>query len=167
MERHFPFTQTRKEGKTLPREFFRSAQFNTWVEFAYDQNQKGILEYAHALIDNGFKPGIFMIDEGWQARYGQWKFDLHKFPDPRAMVKELHDLGFIVMLWVTPYVSAEGVDFCKATRDLFSPDTYKDIFLRTKSGEVAIVEWWNGYSAILDLRKPCDRRYLSKGSIFL
>ena len=167
MEKHFPFVETRKNGKTLPREFFRCAQFNTWVEFAYDQNQKGILEYAHALIDNGFEPGIFMIDEGWQTRYGQWKFDLHKFPDPKAMVRELHDLGFIVMLWVTPYVSAEGVDFCKATRELFNPDTYNDMFLRTNEGEVAIIEWWNGYSAILDLRKECDRRYLSKRLDFL
>lgn len=167
MENHFPFEETRKRGVALPREFFKSAQFNTWVEFAYDQNQKGILEYAHALIDNGFKPGIFMIDEGWQARYGQWKFDLHKFPDPKAMIKELHDLGFIVMLWVTPYVSPEGVDFCKATGALFNPHTYKDLFLRTDTGEVAIVGWWNGYSAILDLRKECDRHYLSQRLDFL
>ena len=167
MEKHFPFTKTREGGKTLPREFFKVAQFNTWVEFAYDQNQKGILEYAHALIDNGFEPGIFMIDEGWQTRYGQWKFDLHKFPDPGAMVKELHNLGFIVMLWVTPMVSPEGVDFCKATGALFNPSTYKDLFLRTKEGEVAVVKWWNGYSAILDLRKQCDRDYLSERLDFL
>lgn len=167
MEKHFPFVETRKNNKSLPREFFKSAQFNTWVEFAYDQNQKGILEYAHALIDNGFEPGIFMIDEGWQTRYGLWKFDLSKFPDPHAMVKELHDLGFVVMLWVTPFVSPEGVDFCKATRSLFNPDTYNDLFLRTSKGDVALVEWWNGYSAILDLRKECDRQYLSEKLDFL
>lgn len=167
MEKHFPFVETRKNKKQLPREFFNSAQFNTWVEFSYDQNQKGILEYAHAIVNNGFEPGILMIDEGWQARYGQWKFDLHKFPDPRGMVKELHDLGFIVMLWVTPMVSPEGVDFCKATRDLFNPDTYNDIFLRTKEGNVAVVEWWNGYSAILDMRKKCDRDFLSEKLDFL
>ena len=162
MENHFPFDQTRKQGKTLPREFFKSAQFNGWVEFDYEPTQKGILEYAHGIIDSGFEPGILMIDEGWHERYGIWDFDKHKFPDPKAMIDELHSRGFIVMLWVTPYVTADGVSFCKTTGQMFSPDTYDKCFLRNKEGEVAIVKWWNGYSAILDLRKECDREYLSK-----
>lgn len=167
MNKYFPFEETRKNGKQLPREFFKSAQFNCWTEFDYEPTQKKILEYAHGIIDNGFEPGILMIDEGWHTRYGQWKFDLHKFPNPKAMIDELHDLGFIVMLWITPYVTADGVDFCKATSDLFSPDTYDKQFLRTKEGEVAIVKWWNGYSAILDLRKECDQKYLSERLDFL
>lgn len=161
MEKHFPFEETRKEGKRLPREFFKTAQFNTWIEFTYEPTQKGVLEYAHAIIDNGFDAGILMIDEGWHTRYGQWKFDNYKFPDPKAMIDELHSLGFIVMLWVTPMVTADGVDFCKATRDLFNPESYNDLFLRNKEGKVALIEWWNGYSAILDLRKECDQKYLS------
>ena len=131
MENHFPFDQTRKQGKTLPREFFKSAQFNGWVEFDYEPTQKGILEYAHGIIDSGFEPGILMIDEGWHERYGIWDFDKHKFPDPKAMIDELHSLGFIVMLWVTPYVTADGVSFCKTTGQMFSPDTYDKCFLRT------------------------------------
>lgn len=167
MENHFPFNETKIEKKTLPREFFRSAQFNGWVEFTYEPTQKGILEYAHGIIDNGFEPGILMIDEGWHTRYGQWKFDLHKFPNPRAMIEELHSLGFIVMLWITPMVTADGVDFCKATGSLFNPELYDKLFLRNKSGKVGLVEWWNGYSAILDLRKECDQRYLAERLDFL
>ena len=167
MENHFPFDETRKQGKVMPREFFKSAQFNGWVEFDYEPTQKGILEYAHAIVDNGFEPGILMIDEGWHTRYGQWKFDFHKFPDPKAMIDELHGLGFVVMLWVTPYVTCDGVDFHKATRDLFSPETYNKQFLRNKAGDVAIVNWWNGYSAILDLRKECDRKHLGNRLEFL
>ncbi len=167
MNKHFPFKETRKDGKQLPREFFRSAQFNCWTEFDYEPTQKKVLEYAHGIIDNGFEPGILMIDEGWHTRYGQWKFDLHKFPNPKAMIEELHSLGFIVMLWITPYVTADGVDFCKATRDIFNPDYYDKQFLRNKEGEVAIIKWWNGTSAILDLRKEWDRRYLSDRLEFL
>ena len=167
MKTHFPFKETMEQGKTLPREFFKSAQFNGWVEFDYEPTQKGILEYAHGIVDNGFEPGILMIDEGWHTRYGQWKFDFHKFPDPKAMIDELHSLGFIVMLWITPYVTADGVDFHKTTRDMFSPDTYDKCFLRNKEGQVAIINWWNGYSAILDLRKECDQKYLSEKLDFL
>lgn len=167
MNAHFPFEQTRKNNVKLPRDFFKTAQFNCWVEFNYTPTQKGILEYAHAIVDNGFKPGILMIDEGWHTRYGQWKFDFHKFPDPKKMIDELHSLGFTVMLWITPMVTVDGVDFHKSTRDLFNPENYDKLFLRNKEGKVAIVEWWNGYSAILDLRKECDREYLSSKLDFL
>lgn len=167
MEKHFPFEETRKNGKKLPREFFKTAQFNTWIEHTYNPTQKGVLEYAHAIIDNGFDPGILMIDEGWHTRYGQWTFDFHKFPDPKAMIDELHSLGFIVMLWVVPWVTADGVDFCKSTRDLFNPEDYDNLFLRNKEGEVALIRWWNGYSAILDMRKECDQKYLASKLDFL
>ena len=167
MEKHFPFTETRVENKTLPREFFKSAQFNGWVEFAYEPTQEGILDYARGILKNGFEPGILMIDEGWHGRYGQWKFDPYKFPDPKGMIDELHKMGFIVMLWVTPMVTADGVEFCKSTRDLFNPESYDKLFLRNKKGQVALIEWWNGYSAILDLRKECDKEYLGSKLDFL
>lgn len=111
MKKYFPF-----EGRKLPHEFFRTAQYNTWMEYTYDPTQEGVLEYAHALLDHGFEPGIFIIDEGWHTRYGLWEFDLAKFPDPKAMVDELHSLGFVVMLWVTPLVTPDGLGFIKATR---------------------------------------------------
>lgn len=167
MNEHFPFEATRLNGVTMPRDFFKAVQFNSWVEFNYEPNQKGVLEYAHGIVDNGFEPGILMIDEGWHTRYGQWKFDFHKFPDPKAMIDELHELGFIVMLWVTPMVTPDGVDFHKSTRDLFNPQSYDKLFLRNTKGEVALVNWWNGYSAILDLRKECDQQYLQEKLDFL
>lgn len=100
MRDYFPF-----EGKALPHEFFKGAQYNTWMEYVYDPTEKDVLEYAHALIDHGYEPGVLIIDEGWHTRYGLWEFDYAKFPDPKAMVDELHALGFVLMLWVTPLVT--------------------------------------------------------------
>lgn len=167
MENHFPFKQTRQENKTLPREFFKTAQFNTWVEYTYNPTQEGVLKYAHAVIDNGFDPGILIIDEGWHTRYGQWKFDSFKFPNPKAMVKELHDLGFIVMLWVTPFVTPDGQEFAMDTRQDFNPESYNELFLRDADGQIAFINWWNGHSAILDFRKKCDREYMKSKLDFL
>jgi alpha-glucosidase len=76
------------------------------------------------------------------------------------MVDELHKMGFKVMLWVVPYVSTDGLSFIKHYGPHAPED--KEYFLRTESGEVAIVYWWNGYSAILDFTKECDRNYLDE-----
>ncbi len=161
MEAHFPFDDSRKKGKKLPRKFFSTAQYNTWMEFTYDPTQAGVLDYAHSIIENGFEPGILIIDEGWHTRYGLWEFDFAKFPAPKAMIDELHSLGFTVMLWVTPLVTADGQQFVMRTKDYLTADWDKN-FLRNAENEPAIVDWWNGYSAILDLRKEDDRKYFGE-----
>ncbi|MBQ7761239.1 MAG: glycoside hydrolase [Clostridia bacterium] len=158
-QKHFKFS-----GKVPPLMFFEGAQYNTWMELDYNQNQKSILEYARGIVKNGYEPGVLMIDEGWHTRYGTWEWDFSKFPDPRAMIEELHSLGFKVMLWVVPLVSADGKDFVMATRPYLSflegACGDKELFLRTDDGRVALVEWWNGYSAILNLCKEYDREFL-------
>ena len=149
MKNHFPFS-----GKGVKDEFFLSPQFNTWIEFTYDQNQEGITEYATNIIKEGYTPGIIMIDEGWQKAYGDWTFDEKKFPDPKKMTDYLHSLGFKVMLWVVPMVCPDGKYYRK-----YRNDTHH--FLRTSKGKPALVEWWNGVSAILDFTKDEDVEFLS------
>jgi len=146
------------DGKLPDRLLFEQPQYNTWIELIYDQNQADILKYAHAIIDNGFPPGVLMIDDNWQEAYGKWRFHPERFPNPKAMMKELHDLGFKVMLWVCPFVSPDTENFRSGTRE--------GIFLKYPDGHsatgspssyfnnIAIVGWWNGYSALLDLSNP-------------
>ena len=106
MKEYFPF-----EKKDLPEKFFTTAQYNTWMEFTYNPTQKSVLEYAHAIVNNGYEPGIFVIDEGWSIHYGTWEFDFVKFPNPKEMIDELHALGFTVMLWIVPYVTLDGRNY--------------------------------------------------------
>ena len=157
MKAHFPF-----DGRSLPEEFFRTAQYNTWMEYTYDPTEEKVLSYAQSVIDNGFAPGILIIDEGWHGRYGNWEFDPHKFPHPKEMIERLHSMGFKVLLWVVPLVCPDGQFFIRHCFENL-PDHHKDasrLFVRTKSGEVALFKWWNGYSAALDMRKDCDREFL-------
>lgn len=40
----------------------------------------------------------------WQSAYGDLDFDRRKFPNARAMVAQLHAMGFQVTCWVMPFV---------------------------------------------------------------
>lgn len=126
--------------------FFTRPQYNTWIELMYNQNQADILSYAHAVIDNGFPAGVLMIDDNWQHHYGSFQFKKEQFPNPKAMVDELHELGFKVMLWVCPFVSADSPEF----REL----AYKGYLLPSADDGIAIFNWWNGYSACYDMTNP-------------
>ncbi len=131
--------------------FIRTPQYNTWIELLYNQNQRDILNYAHTLIEGGMAPGVLMIDEGWANDYGTYEFSREKFEDPKAMIDELHALGFSVMLWVTPIISPDS--------DCFRSLRGTDLLIREKDGKPAIREWWNGYSCVLDFTNPKAREW--------
>lgn len=139
---HFPAS-----GK-LPNElFFSVPQYNTWIELTYNQNQDAIEKYAQSIIENGFPTGVLMIDDNWQRYYGNFDFRAEKFPDPKAMVRKLHDQGFKVMLWICPFVSADSPEY----RELEA----KEYLIKQKgSKSPAIISWWNGKSACYDLTNP-------------
>lgn len=158
MKAHFPFT-----GKVPPLKFFETAQYNTWMEFTYNPTEKSVLEYAEAIIKNGYEPGILIIDEGWHTRYGIWEFDFAKFPNPKQMIERLHSMGFKVMLWVVPFMTVDGYEFLHAASDeaFLNTDGHGHPFLKTDSGDVAIIKWWNGYSAALNMCEETDRAFLA------
>jgi alpha-glucosidase (family GH31 glycosyl hydrolase) len=135
---------------------FTSPQYNTWIELVYNQNQTDILKYAHAIIDNGFPPGVLMIDDNWADYYGKFVFRKDRFPDAKQMLIELHQLGFKVMIWVSPFISSDTQVF----RDLNDKrylimDSKGDMGLKwTDANKPAIISWWNGYSSCLDFTNP-------------
>lgn len=148
----------RRPTKTPPKRFFEVPQFNTWVELIYNQNQKDILEYAHGIVNHGLPLGILMIDDNWQEQYGVWKFHEGRFPDPKGMMRELHEMGFKVLLWVVPFVSLDN----EVSREMIE----KQLLIRDSDGaNPHVFKWWNGYSGILDLSNPATVEYFKGGWI--
>ncbi|HSD66176.1 MAG TPA: TIM-barrel domain-containing protein, partial [Vicinamibacteria bacterium] len=145
-------------GKTPDPALFTRPQFNTWIELTYDQNQEDVVAYARGIVANGFPPAVLMIDEGWAEGYGVWEFHRGRFPDPKAMMDELHGMGFKVMLWVCPYIQADGRHFTELLHD-----RTRVVWLRSAKdrGEPAILRWWDGFSAVTDLTSPRGREWLT------
>lgn len=157
-------------GKLPDTMLFSRPQYNTWIELTYNQNQADVLKYAHAIIDNGLPPGVLMIDDTWQEDYGVWDFHPKKFPDPKAMVNELHQLGFKVMVWICPFVSADQEVYRKLKDK-------KAFLLNASPGDTAsweqskahplLVQWWNGASAELDFTNPAAVDWFNEKLAFL
>lgn len=160
MKRHFPF----EKNIHIPREYIKHPQFNTWMELIKNQNQGDILKYAHEIVENGYNPGILTIDGGWQICQGTWEFKADLIPDPKAMVDELHSLGFKVMIWVSPFVCSEGENFLKLyskrSSEVRSGEMSCNHLVRREDGEVSIQKWWSGFGAILNFNLPGDCEFL-------
>ncbi len=146
-------------GEAPPALFFTAPQYNTWIELLYHQNQREILEYARSILKNGLPAGILMIDCGWSEYYGRLDFHSGRFPDPGSMIAELHAMGFRVMLWECPFITADTEEF----RDLAA----KGYLVRESDGEPAIRHWWDGYSAVLDMTNPAACAWLHAKNVAL
>jgi len=145
-------------GIIPPEKFITAPQYNTWIELVYNQNQKDVVAYAKAIVENGFPAGgVLMIDDNWQKYYGNFEFKPDRFPDPKSMVETLHELGFKVMLWICPFVSPDSPEYRMLAK--------KGWLVKEASGQrAAVVSWWNGRSAVIDLSNADARAYL-KGKL--
>ena len=95
--------------------------WTTWATSHADVTQESTLavakDIAKAKSDSGLPNGsIIEIDDRWQARYGELHFDPVKFPDPKGMIKELHDMGFLVTAWVMPFLQESSAACEEAKR---------------------------------------------------
>ena len=153
-------------GKMPDPLFFSAPHINTWIELTYHQNEKDILGYAKTMIDNGVPAGVLMIDDTWQAGYGDWRFEPTRFKDPKGMMDKLHAMGYKVMLWMCPYVGMDLPSFRRVAWGTNPDDVrgypVKGGFLAEKGKrpvangrvEAKACRWWNGYSAFLDFSHP-------------
>ena len=149
MQTHFPF-----KNINLDLALFKNPIYNSWIELTYHQNEQDILKYAQTILDSGMPPGVLMIDDGWTDYYGHWVFSKGKFPNPKQMIEKLHEQGFRVMLWVSPYVTPDTLQF-RVLRDL-------DLLIKTKEGKPFMLEWWNGFSAVLDFSNPKTNAWMDE-----
>jgi alpha-glucosidase (family GH31 glycosyl hydrolase) len=153
--KHFP-----PSGR-IPHELtFTAPQYNSWVDVKKYPTQESVLKYARDIIDNGMPPGVFMIDDFWYQNNGVWKWDFQAFPDPKAMIDELHQMGFLVMLWVSPWVTCDTRQFqILAEKDYLLKAIYvpmgDDLEWHSEPEyKPAVQYWWNGFSCVLDLSNP-------------
>lgn len=127
--------------------------WSTWARYKDKVNQDDVIEFAHDIVRRGLPRSIMGIDDRWSVKYGDLKFDEDKFPDPRAMVDQLHQMGFKVTLWVTPFANLDSDAVSLERQSLRSPDTgsrdQKTLhFVKTKSKSPDLLEqvgdfaWW-------------------------
>lgn len=88
----------------------------TW--YAYSQDISAAKIERDAALARALGCRAVIIDDGWQrlgqgrwyAGCGDWVADAVKFPDMRAHVTRLHELGLSVILWVAPLLLGENSD---------------------------------------------------------
>lgn len=126
--------------------------WTTWARYKTDVSQNKVLRYAQEIVDRGLQRSVMEIDDRWQSAYGDLDFDRRKFPNPCAMVSQLHAMGFSVTCWVMPFVEERS--------QAYKEGAAHGYFVRSKAGrswwhKPGFFSWWNAPPVVaLDVTNP-------------
>ncbi len=115
-----------------------------------------VLADANALRDLDLAHTALWIDRPYATGVNTFDFEPTRFPDPAAMIDELHDLGLRVALWHTPYVSTMDEPAAalndEATAAGYFPPTHGLLLNKWGAAPIdftnpAAYDWWAGLLA--------------------
>ena len=115
------------------------------------RTQDEVLSVARQYQKEGIKIDQIVIDFFHWTVQGDWKFDTKYWPDPKAMVDELHSMGIKVIVSVWPSVDRKSENF--------GPMMEKGLLIRTERGAAQTYDY-QGDCVEIDPFNPETRKYV-------
>lgn len=131
---------------------YESTVWNSWAQFYDGVTQASFLDWARSLHESGIPAHTFNVDDGWMSHYGDFTFN-SKFPDPQAMVDEIHSMGYKFGLWVTLWLNTDSQNYQLAKVNGWLLKSASD------PTQTCDVTWWNGKAGIVDLANPAAKAW--------
>ncbi len=114
--------------------------FGLWVSSGMlRESQEDTLRRARALRQRNIPADVIHLDSYWQEfpKWSDLNWDEEMYPRPEEMLRQLHEMGFKVCLWINPYLSVRSERFQEAKE--------KGYLLKNPSGEAYEAEVWGGF----------------------
>lgn len=115
------------------------------------RTQEEVLTVARQYRKEGIQIDQIVIDFFHWTVQGDWKFDKTYWPDPKAMVDELHEMGIRVIVSVWPSVDRRSENF--------GPMMERGLLIRTERGAAQTYDY-QGDCVEIDPFNPEARQYI-------
>jgi alpha-D-xyloside xylohydrolase len=115
------------------------------------RTQDEVLTVARQYQKEGIKIDQIVIDFFHWTVQGDWKFDKTYWPDPKAMVDELHAMGIKVIVSVWPSVDRRSENFY--------PMLEQGLLIKTERGAEQTYDY-QGDCVEIDVFNPATRKYV-------
>ena len=122
-----------------------------WQSKLRYRTQKEVLEVAHECRAKGVNIDVIVIDFFHWPYQGEWCFDKDYWPDPKAMIDELHEMGIKVCVSVWPSVDKRSSHFAEMEE--------RGLLIRTERGGVQTYDY-QGDCTEIDATNPETREYV-------
>ena len=142
--------------------------FAPWKSRDYHRNRQEVEEDIDRYRALGLPASIILIDSPWATNYNSYDFNPKQFDDAPKMIAHLHDEGYKLILWHTPWIDqktnrpgeqgfadkiprTESSNFAEAERNGY--------FLHRPDGSTYIADWWKGTGALIDFTNPAAKKW--------
>ena len=122
-----------------------------WQSKLRYRTQQEVLETARECVKHNVPVDVFVIDFFHWPYQGDWRFDEKYWPDPKAMVDELHKMGMKVCVSVWPSVDKRSENYADMAE--------KDLLIRTERGGRQTYDY-QGDCVEIDATNPQTREYV-------
>lgn len=131
--------------------------FGLWLStsFVTKYDEETVLGFIDGMAERGIPLKVFHFDCLWMKMHHWTDFTWNSdtFPDPKGMLKKIHDRGLKVCVWINPYIAQRSY--------LFEEGKKNGYFLKRQDGSVWQWDMWQPGLAIVDFTNPAACRWYS------
>ncbi len=141
--------------------------FAPWQARDFHQNQAQALEDIDKNRELGLPASVILIDSPWATAYNSYHFNPKQFEDAPAMVKHLHESGYKLVLWHTPWINNKSdtpgepgfSDKLDQTSPNYAVAEDRGFFVKNQNGSPYVGRWWKGQGSLIDFTNPKARQW--------
>ena len=142
--------------------------FAPWKARDYHRNRQEVDEDVDRYRELGLPASVLLIDSPWATNYNTYEFNPKQFDDAKKMIAHLHDEGYKLILWHTPWINQKTLPpgeqgfagkIPSAPADNFAEAERNGYFLHRPDGSTYIADWWKGTGALIDFTNPAAKKW--------
>ena len=141
--------------------------FAPWKSRDYHRDDAEVREDVDKPRELGLPASVIMIDSPWTAGYNDYKFNPLQFKDAPGMVKHLHEQGYKLVLWHTPWIDTNtnppgeqgfaGKIVPRSSNYQFPAD--QGLFVKNPDGSPYVGRWWKGEGSLIDFTNQKGKQW--------
>lgn len=136
---------------SLPAPWTYGLWLSTSFTTSYDEDT--VMSFVNGMLDRDIPMRTIHFDSFWQKEFHWCEFlwDNRVFPDPKAMLKRMHEKGMQVCVWINSYIAQESA--------IFDEGMEKGYFIKRTNGRVWQWDMWQPGMAIVDFTNPAAYKW--------